>query len=1741
MIILLTTTRVVYSSAFLLSIGDLVMGEVNLLLHISAIVDNLDVDESELNELEQAVYASLNNSKTYSDFQRNIGNIVSSARSVFESFGASLPKAVNIEKLITTMQDALKGFKLKSGDILDDDVINALTNKIKKVYDSVLSSVTTLETKIESINSQSEKIADNAYKQLDALDAEINKLKEKEAIEGSLDSTSKEKLSQLEAEQNAIVETTAVRLAELDVIKAKIEAERESAKYASDSEKITAKKEELMYTVMNTDALNSQKKAEKELVDSKAKLAAINKSDNAVALSQEATARKELQLEQDKLKIGEDAAAYQKTQITLGEQRTRQIEAQNSAEAVAITKEKERTKQLETLNKGTLDVTREREAVLKNEGKEIDSNKAKYVAAEKTKQEASKKATAEIRNQTSIETNASRERIAEINRQKAAEANASRESIQSSKAELKNRQLTIQEGRLALAQRRDEARLAKQVKQEELSKAITLGKIIGSLRTLQTAFRSLNQAIEKNIKLAANVVKVYVSSFGKIATAVTKVAVTMSGLPTMLKGIASAASSIKSTLVSAFSGISITDLLKQSSELQSQLKEVQNVVNVVFGKDGKQVIKDFASTAVRNLGMSTLAAEQFAGKFGAALTTTGQSRESVIQMSKALTTLTGDLASFYDIEQDVAASKLFSGVISGQIKPMRELGVDMTKASLAAYAAAEGYEKEYKDMSAAEKQAVRFHYVMDKLNFVHGDYLRTINSTANQLRLLKNQLKELGTVIGAIINAFINPLIHAFNNVILVVTEAAKRLAAIMGIKLDFGSRGAGLIELGDDFDETADSADDMADAEDGATDSLHKLSKAAKGALSPLHKLNVLQNKQSKDTSNSDAASGISNLLDGLEDDVASDLPSIQDMIKNFLDWLWNLDWEGGLAKIIDKLNEWFKKLPDMIQDFFDKLQPWIERLAGLFNQLFRDLDWEGFGRTVSEVVEGIGRSLGTFLETLSTYDAGEALGKFINGLIKNQDMFTEWGKTMGLAIQRGFEFILGAVRTIEWDTLGTSLFAGLKEAFKQIDPETIKDTIFEALAGVTKTINTFFTEFENDEKTRTKIKDSFLAVLNGGVEYLKNGGYDELVDNIAKFISDAFNSLSEWLDTDENKEAIGGAIDKTIEGVGEVLQSGAKLAASIKGYLARALQDFFLKDNGIPFEVKLLVAVKAADLTGITDLAKFIVEGLIAAKLLGILGVVGELGLAVGAIVAEYKILDTLLYKITGEHSSWTGAVQSMGNFIQIIYSLLAGISVLLIHGIADVIDTIGDMLQEFPGIGASIQQTFDAAADKLRTVASEVAQGNQEVANSIYGWTHSYSAVDDKVKETSGVVSQATDEEAAMYEKMADSVVGSYDKIGTKSNETATSVTDNLKGAKDTVTTDWDSESGRMGYFQSLVDGSNDVYKQLDENTKNTVSTIDNDLSSIGTSADFSSTASNYNEQLLVPLTENTQTATQQITESIQNIATALGEETFAAVAEQFLTGVVEPIKTGVEELAIAIEQGFTTAKNNTQTVWESFSGWWTIEVTQKITDNITQSIESIETLNTTAYDSITQIWAALPEFIETDIAQKIEESLSGIFEKSETDTEKSVDVMKDAWTSLAEHIQSVLDDISSSLDDMVSKAQEAASAIADAASSSSYSSSSYNRGYPSSVQGYANGGVFRPNTPQLAILGDNKSQTEYALTTGHLREIASMMASAIDTSGVSGVESITVPIYLGTELIDQEIINVGNMHNYRSNGR
>lgn len=783
---------------------------------------------------------------------------------------------------------------------------------------------------------------------------------------------------------------------------------------------------------------------------------------------------------------------------------------------------------------------------------------------------------------------------------------------------------------------------------QQINKAFNFGKVVAGIRLIQSSFSGLTNAVTKMTKLTANLVTTSVKGFASIAGAILGVTTKVSGLNSILNDIKAGFTGLASSISSAISAIDFKGLIKESIELSSGLTEVQNVIDVVF-KDGAKEINAFTENAVSQLGMTTLAARQFAGKFGAALTTTGQSTDSILQMSKALTALTADIASFYDIEQDVAAAKLFSGVISGQTRPMRELGVDMTKASLAEYALSKGIQTAYKDMSAAEKQALRFNYAMEKLNFVQGDYARTINSTANQMRLLKNSLKELGSVVGTIINAFFNPLLQVLNRVVVAVTNVVKTIASAMGIDWTLGTGSAGVSGISgvaNAYDDLADSAEDLADSEDEVAKATGKASKEAKKALAPFHKLNILQNKAAEDSTGKGAGSGlgtIGDLADSAASAVAQKLPSIQDMIKNFFDWLWGLDWEGWMDNVINKINEFFSDLPAKIQKFFDDLQPWIERIVNLFNQFAEGVDWYKIGESVSEVIEGIGRSIATAFGTANWDSYGKAFADFLNGLIDNAQMFTQWGTAIGEGINGAFELIANAAANLHWDTLGENLYRGLQAAFSEIDPENIYSAIYGVLSGVTTAINTFFEELIADDTTKQKIADSISAMIIAAADYLGSDSFAQLVDNIVSFLLDELGRIEEKLDDADTKEKIKEGIVTLINGVGELLSADEfnTLVEALYDIVKTAIVEFF-KNKDIPIGLKIVAAKELMDITGLSDALGAVASALGSIVMFTqVANLISNIGSAAGTAATGIEDVAPAVEAVTGDILSASGEV--------------------------------------------------------------------------------------------------------------------------------------------------------------------------------------------------------------------------------------------------------------------------------------------------------------------------------------------------------------------------------------------------------------------------------------------------------------------------------------------------------------------
>lgn len=184
---------------------------------------------------------------------------------------------------------------------------------------------------------------------------------------------------------------------------------------------------------------------------------------------------------------------------------------------------------------------------------------------------------------------------------------------------------------------------------------------------------------------------------------------------------------------------------KAAVDLASDLQEVQNVVDVTFG-DNADVIEAFAQTSLDAFGITELQAKQYTGTIGAMVKSMGLSEEAALGMSIGVAGLTGDIASFYNLDHEDAFEKIRSG-ISGETEPLKQLGINMSVANLEAFALANGIKESYDEMTEAEKVQLRYNYLMTATADAQGDFSRTYTGFANQTRLLKSNLDTISASV----------------------------------------------------------------------------------------------------------------------------------------------------------------------------------------------------------------------------------------------------------------------------------------------------------------------------------------------------------------------------------------------------------------------------------------------------------------------------------------------------------------------------------------------------------------------------------------------------------------------------------------------------------------------------------------------------------------------------------------------------------------------------------------------------------------------------------------------------------------------------------------------------------------------------------------------------------------------------------------------------------------------------------
>lgn len=181
-------------------------------------------------------------------------------------------------------------------------------------------------------------------------------------------------------------------------------------------------------------------------------------------------------------------------------------------------------------------------------------------------------------------------------------------------------------------------------------------------------------------------------------------------------------------------------------KLASDFEETQSKFNTVF-RDIRDDATETADNLEKNFGLSGQAALQLLGDTGDLLTGFGFTQEEALKLSNQVNELAVDLASFTNFSGGAAgASAALTKALLGERESIKSLGIAITEADLKTFAAEQGLV--FKELDRVAKATLTYNLALKQSQNAVGDFARTSESFANQLRQLKADLSNVGVEIG---------------------------------------------------------------------------------------------------------------------------------------------------------------------------------------------------------------------------------------------------------------------------------------------------------------------------------------------------------------------------------------------------------------------------------------------------------------------------------------------------------------------------------------------------------------------------------------------------------------------------------------------------------------------------------------------------------------------------------------------------------------------------------------------------------------------------------------------------------------------------------------------------------------------------------------------------------------------------------------------------------------------------------
>lgn len=484
--------------------------------------------------------------------------------------------------------------------------------------------------------------------------------------------------------------------------------------------------------------------------------------------------------------------------------------------------------------------------------------------------------------------------------------------------------------------------------------------------------------------------------------------------------------------------------------------------------------------------------QNFQASVAAITNSVGLIGEASVNTSKALTMLSADLSSLKNVDLNTVMTNLQSGLI-GQSRALYKYGIDITNNTLQTYAYANGVNKAVSEMTQAEKMQLRLLAILDQSKVAWGDQANTINSVANQYRILKQQISNLARIIGNLFLPIVQKVLPVVNGVII----AIQRLFTALGFKLWGGdwlkNTMDGISGGNSNMDDLGDSADDSADAMENAAAAAKKLKTVVLG----IDELNI-------NNPNDDSGSGSGSGSGGIGFDLSD--------------------------AIGDALADYEKVWDEAFADAKNKAQEYADAICKAFSEAFKTGDFSNIGKFISD---NITKALNS-IDWAKVYEGarffGKGLATFLNGLITPEE-FAAVGRTIAGCLNTAVYTALSFGENLDWKNIGLSIATGINNFFSTFDFASLAQALNTWVDGIRQIIETAIDNI------------NWSKVLKGFADFFSNIEIDTMVFVIGAL---SFKMAGRLLTNKVVQEVLLKKIFGSISGSGISLSLGT-LAATI------------------------------------------------------------------------------------------------------------------------------------------------------------------------------------------------------------------------------------------------------------------------------------------------------------------------------------------------------------------------------------------------------------------------------------------------------------------------------------------------------------------------------------------------------------------------------------------------------------------